>query len=174
MGRSGKAGWIYGGWQAHKQRFFLSPCPVGLSHGVPGRRGAHQACIGVYGRCGWYARVCWACGVRGYGKDRRAYALRPLFIPAAIYSRGTCRPTTIDVPMFHFQVRDGAGWGHRAVTTGLQPCALRAVCCGRHSAGLGPFARGSFALGMCAVSLARGDRHPRGFQGMFSKQGETP
>ena len=39
---------------------------------------------------------------------------------AAIYSRGTYRPTTIDVLMFHFRVRNGTGWGHQAMTTRLQ------------------------------------------------------
>ena len=45
---------------------------------------------------------------------------RASLILAAIYSRGTYRPTTIDVPMFHFRVRNGTGWGHRAVTTRLR------------------------------------------------------
>ena len=40
---------------------------------------------------------------------------------AAIYSRGTYRPTTIDAPMFHFRVRNGTGWGHWAMTTRLLP-----------------------------------------------------
>ncbi len=39
---------------------------------------------------------------------------------AAIYSRGTYRPTTIDVLMFHFRVRNGTGWGHQAMTTRLR------------------------------------------------------
>ena len=52
--------------------------------------------------------------------------MRALWAPAAIYSRGTYRPTTIDVLMFHFRVRNGTGWGHQAVTTGLQ----RALACG--------------------------------------------
>ena len=42
------------------------------------------------------------------------------FTLAAIYSRGTYRPTTIDVPMFHFRVRNGTGWGHWAMTTRFQ------------------------------------------------------
>ena len=54
------------------------------------------------------------------GKPRKAFALRGLFTLAAIYSRGTCRPTTIDVLMFHFRVRNGAGWGHQAMTTRFQ------------------------------------------------------
>ena len=41
-------------------------------------------------------------------------------IPAATYSRGTYRPTTIGAAAFHFRVRNGTGWDHRAVTTGLQ------------------------------------------------------
>ena len=50
-------------------------------------------------------------------------------ILAAIYSRGTCRPTTIDVPMFHFRVRNGTGWGHRAMTTRLRSRVLFAAVC---------------------------------------------
>ena len=53
------------------------------------------------------------------GKPRRTFVLRGLLTLAAIYSRGTCRPTTIDVLMFHFRVRNGSGWGHQAVTTRL-------------------------------------------------------
>ena len=48
---------------------------------------------------------------------------------AAIYSRGTYRPTTIDAPMFHFRVRNGTGWGHWAMTTRFQisSCGLLGV-----------------------------------------------
>lgn len=56
-----------------------------------------------------------------HGKARRTFVLRALFTLAAIYSRGTCRPTTIDVLMFHFRVRNGTGWGHQAMTTRLLP-----------------------------------------------------
>ena len=55
------------------------------------------------------------------GKPRRTFVLRGLFTLAAIYSRGTCRPTTIDVLMFHFRVRNGTGWDHQAMTTRLLP-----------------------------------------------------
>ena len=55
------------------------------------------------------------------GKARRTFVLRALFTLAAIYSRGTCRPTTIDVLMFHFRVRNGTGWDHQAMTTRLLP-----------------------------------------------------
>ena len=57
-------------------------------------------------------------------------------ILAAIYSRGTCRPTTIDVPMFHFRVRNGTGWGHRAMTTRLRSRVFAAVCLGVFAAHL--------------------------------------
>ena len=50
--------------------------------------------------------------------------MRPLLALAAIYSRGTCRPTTIDVLMFHFRVRNGTGWGHQAVTTRFRRAAV--------------------------------------------------
>ena len=58
------------------------------------------------------------------GKPRRTFVLRGLFTLAAIYSRGTCRPTTIDVLMFHFRVRNGTGWGHQAMTTRLLSYSL--------------------------------------------------
>lgn len=54
--------------------------------------------------------------------------VRPLLALAAIYSRGTCRPTTIDVLMFHFRVRNGTGWGHQAVTTRLRRFSFAAPC----------------------------------------------
>ena len=56
------------------------------------------------------------------------------WVLAAIYFREACCLTIIDVPMFHFRVRDGTGWGHWAVTTRLQPasvvCWLPAACPG--------------------------------------------
>ena len=54
------------------------------------------------------------------GKPRRTFVLRGLLTLAAIYSRGTYRPTTIDVLMFHFRVRNGTGWDHQAMTTRLR------------------------------------------------------
>ena len=68
--------------------------------------------------------------LRTDGKARRTFVLRALFTLAAIYSRGTCRPTTIDVLMFHFRVRNGTGWGHQAMTTrfqGASPCSARCL-----------------------------------------------
>ena len=47
---------------------------------------------------------------------------------AAIYSRGTYRPTTIDAPMFHFRVRNGTGWGHWAMTTRFQMLFCGGFC----------------------------------------------
>ena len=52
-------------------------------------------------------------------KPRNLFGFGASFTLAAIYSRGTCRPTTIDVLMFHFRVRNGSGWGHQAMTTRL-------------------------------------------------------
>ena len=57
---------------------------------------------------------------RSYGKARKDFSLRASLTLAAIYSRGTYRPTTIDAPMFHFRVRNGTGWGHWAMTTRFQ------------------------------------------------------
>ena len=42
-----------------------------------------------------------------------------LKIPAATYSHGACRPTTIGAAVFHFRVRNGTGWGHCALATGF-------------------------------------------------------
>ena len=60
-------------------------------------------------------------------KPRNLFGFGASFTLAAIYSRGTCRPTTIDVLMFHFRVRNGTGWDHQAMTTRLQE-ALLAAC----------------------------------------------
>ena len=60
-------------------------------------------------------------------EGRKPFGLRPSLILAAIYSRGTYRPTTIDVLMFHFRVRNGTGWGHQAMTTRLQEVLF--TCC---------------------------------------------
>ena len=69
------------------------------------------------------------------GKPRRTIVLRGLFTLAAIYSRGTCRPTTIDVLMFHFRVRNGTGWGHQAMTTRFQEAAVLLCLSGNHFCG---------------------------------------
>ena len=56
-------------------------------------------------------------------KPRNLFSFGASFTLAAIYSRGTCRPTTIDVLMFHFRVRNGTGWDHQAMTTRFQEAA---------------------------------------------------
>ena len=61
------------------------------------------------------------CAAHTNDEARNPFGLRASFTLAAIYSRGTCRPTTIDVLMFHFRVRNGTGWGHQAMTTRLLP-----------------------------------------------------
>ena len=63
-------------------------------------------------------------------KPRNLFGFGASFTLAAIYSRGTCRPTTIDVLMFHFRVRNGTGWDHQAMTTRFQGalrCAARCL-----------------------------------------------
>ena len=57
-------------------------------------------------------------------KPRNHFGFGASFTLAAIYSRGTCRPTTIDVLMFHFRVRNGTGWDHQAMTTRFQSYGL--------------------------------------------------
>ena len=64
-------------------------------------------------------RRCEECADAHNDESRKPFGLRPSLSPAAIYSRGTYRPTTIDVLMFHFRVRNGTGWDHQAMTTGL-------------------------------------------------------
>ena len=39
---------------------------------------------------------------------------------ATTYSHRTCRPTTIGAAAFHFRVRNGTGWFHRALVTRVQ------------------------------------------------------
>jgi hypothetical protein len=47
---------------------------------------------------------------------------------ATTYSHRTCRPTTIGAAAFHFRVRNGTGWFHRAlVTRGQSSCGGFAV-----------------------------------------------
>ena len=62
-------------------------------------------------------------------KPRNLFGFGASFTLAAIYSRGTCRPTTIDVLMFHFRVRNGTGWGHQAMTTRFQGALRYAARC---------------------------------------------
>lgn len=69
-------------------------------------------------------------------KAAQVLPVRPLLALAAIYSRGTCRPTTIDVLMFHFRVRNGTGWGHQAVTTRLRRFFVCGAVCPGVIAGL--------------------------------------
>ena len=88
------------------------------------------------------------------GKPRRTFVLRGLFTLAAIYSRGTCRPTTIDVLMFHFRVRNGSGWGHQAMTTRFQEAVGLLCLSGNH-----------FCAGALCFSAA--DWHPRGVPGFL-------
>ena len=69
-------------------------------------------------------------------------------IPAATYSCGTYRPTTIGAAAFHFRVRNGTGWDHCALATGLQGeevfFSLHPACPGA----LGGF-EGGFFNGLC-------------------------
>ena len=62
-------------------------------------------------------------------KPRNLFGFGASFTLAAIYSRGTCRPTTIDVLMFHFRVRNGTGWDHQAMTTRFQEAASFVASC---------------------------------------------
>ena len=88
----------------------------------------------IHTACGRYPALpddIHACGVDdiyepGLANDEApdSFESGASFTLAAIYSRGTCRPTTIDVLMFHFRVRNGTGWGHQAMTTRLLSYSL--------------------------------------------------
>jgi len=47
--------------------------------------------------------------------------LEPGIYLATTYSHRTYRPTTIGAAAFHFRVRNGTGWFHRALVTRGQP-----------------------------------------------------
>ena len=53
-------------------------------------------------------------------KTARRYR-RAVFILATTYSHRALRSTTIGAAVFHFRVRDGNGWGHRAKVTRSDP-----------------------------------------------------
>lgn len=80
-------------------------------------------------------------------------------IPAATYSCGTYRPTTIGAAAFHFRVRNGTGWDHCALATGLQGEAgvyslLHPACPGA----LGGF-EGGFFKGFVCMAKKISSRH---------------
>ena len=83
------------------------------------------------------------------------------WVRAAIYFRGTCCPTIIDVPMFHFRVRDGTGWGHWAVTTRLQSVACAV---GAWTACLGVCGGGTCGRVVCGVQTDIRERFGGGFK----------
>ena len=120
----------------------------------------------------------WNCFVESFHKNirrakkpgkrngpRRSYHRGPYQVLAAIYFRGTYRPTIIDAPMFHFRVRDGTGWDHWAMTTRLRftallSCsALRHSCCGvRHTVcpGVTSFTLSRCCRGCCDTFVSSG------------------
>ena len=55
---------------------------------------------------------------------------------ATSYSHRTCRPTTIGAAAFHFRVRNGTGWFHRALVTRIPPsrkvCQFSVFCFQQH------------------------------------------
>ena len=79
-------------------------------------------------------------------------------IPAATYSCGTYRPTTIGAAAFHFRVRNGTGWDHCALATGLQGeevfFSLHPACPGA----LGGF-EGDFLRVACVVAKKISSRY---------------
>lgn len=64
------------------------------------------------------------------GAKKKSPASSSLRMPgkylATTYSHRTCRPTTIGAAAFHFRVRNGTGWFHRALATRGQPRSIGA------------------------------------------------
>ena len=91
-------------------------------------RAAGYGTYGTYGTCGTYGAVqsgLLVPGVSGGGSPvkqsarHRVSAVPGLYL-ATTYSHRTYRPTTIGAAAFHFRVRNGTGWFHRAVVTRVQ------------------------------------------------------
>ena len=60
----------------------------------------------------------WTDGLMGTKKSARPRCYSgPGEDLAATYSHRTCRPNTIGAAAFHFRVRNGTGWFHRALAT---------------------------------------------------------
>ena len=57
-------------------------------------------------------------------KEPDSNCLEPGIYLATTYSHRTYRPTTIGAAAFHFRVRNGTGWFHRALVTRGQPCLV--------------------------------------------------
>ena len=62
-------------------------------------------------------------------KEPDSNFLEPGIYLATTYSHRTYRPTTIGAAAFHFRVRNGTGWFHRALVTRGQPRSDRFICC---------------------------------------------
>ena len=58
-------------------------------------------------------------------KEPDSNCLEPGIYLATTYSHRTYRPTTIGAAAFHFRVRNGTGWFHRALATRGQPRLYR-------------------------------------------------
>ena len=97
------------------------PWSIRETKSCPGRAGRNPACRGSKSTL----RVVEICRRSLQTmKPRNLFGFGASFTRAAISSRGTYRPTTIDVLMFHFRVRNGTGWGHQAMTTRFQGASL--------------------------------------------------
>ena len=88
---------------------------------------------------------CPACSVRT-GTARPHCCDRAVNL-ATTYSRGTCRPTTIGAAAFHFRVRDGNGWFHRAMVTRGRPGNAPSLMDGKSGLSMGALDRGGIGNG---------------------------
>ena len=125
-----------------KRKFALSLAPMARFHLIPNEWlfiqrttiGKRNPASGWTKSGPWPVEILTAfgrnlCAAHTNDEAPKPFGFGASFTLAAIYSRGTCRPTTIDVLMFHFRVRNGTGWDHQAMTTRFQGARLCSARC---------------------------------------------
>ena len=108
--------WTTRGWRGPRTERRPAGCPVAASgHTLPPL--SRLPVAGCPGR-----PACSPSGCKmASGCKKKSPAPSLLKMPgkylAATYSHRTCRPNTIGAAAFHFRVRNGTGWFHRALVT---------------------------------------------------------
>ena len=77
----------------------------------------------IHSICGWF--LDFVSTSHPGKKEPGSNCLEPGIYLATTYSHRTYRPTTIGAAAFHFRVRNGTGWFHRALVTRGQSCLIR-------------------------------------------------
>jgi hypothetical protein len=70
-------------------------------------------------------KIITATQTKKRARSRVLSHLGPGIYLATTYSHKTYRLTTIGAAAFHFRVRNGTGWFHRALVTRGQSCSIR-------------------------------------------------